>query len=114
MFLKNLEDIAAQTGNTERDNARLFAMASVAMADAAIAAWDVKFETDFWRPVTAIQKAGAGGAGDADGNPNTVGDPTWQPLGAPGHGIVTPDFTPPFPAYTSGHATMGGALVQST
>jgi hypothetical protein len=30
-------------------------------------------------------------------------------LGAPGAGIV-PDFTPPFPAYVSGHATFGGAI----
>jgi RHS repeat-associated protein len=36
------------------ENARLFAMASVAMTDAAIAAWDVKYEVDYWRPITAI------------------------------------------------------------
>jgi hypothetical protein len=113
LFLKNLEEIATQTGNTEAENARLFAMASVAMADAAIAAWDVKFETDFWRPVTAIHAAGNGTAGDADGNAGTLADPDWRPLGAPGHGIISPDFTPPFPAYTSGHATMGGALFKA-
>jgi hypothetical protein len=113
LFLKNLEDIANQTGNTTEENARLFAMASVAMADAAIAAWDVKFETDFWRPVTAILGAGDGTPGDADGNAATTADPDWRPLGAPGHGIVSPDFTPPFPAYTSGHATMGGALFKT-
>lgn len=113
LFLKNLEDIATQTGNTPAKNARLFAMASVAMADAAIASWDVKFETDFWRPVTAILGAGNGTATDADGNAATVADPDWQPLGAPGHGIIGPDFTPPFPAYTSGHATMGGAIFKA-
>jgi hypothetical protein len=113
LFLKNLEDLANQMGNSAADNARLFAMASVAMADAAIAAWDVKFESDFWRPVTAIHGAGTGGAGDADGNPDTVADPDWRPLGAPGRGMITPDFTPPFPAYTSGHATMGAALFKS-
>jgi hypothetical protein len=113
LFLKNLEDIANQTGNTAEENARLFAMASVAMADAAIASWDVKFEEDFWRPVTAILGAGNGTPGDADGNAATVADADWRPLGAPGRGIMSPDFTPPFPAYTSGHATMGGALFKA-
>jgi hypothetical protein len=113
LFLKNLEDIAEQTGNTPEENARLFAMASVAMADAAIASWDVKFEEDFWRPVTAILGAGNGTPGDADGNAATLADPDWRPLGAPGRGIIVPDFTPAFPAYTSGHATMGGALFKS-
>ena len=107
LFLKNLEEIAAQTNNTPAQNARLFAMASVAMADAAIASWDVKFESDFWRPVTAIHGAAT------DGNPSTTADLDWEPLGAPGHGVVGPDFTPPFPAYTSGHATMGGALFKA-
>jgi hypothetical protein len=107
LFLKNLADIADQANNTPEQNARLFAMASVAMADAAIASWDVKFDTDFWRPVTAII------AGDSDTNPDTQGDSDWRPLGAPGHGIMDPDFTPPFPAYTSGHATMGGALFKT-
>ncbi|MCA9448424.1 MAG: vanadium-dependent haloperoxidase, partial [Candidatus Omnitrophica bacterium] len=37
-------------------------------------------------------------------------DPNWLPLGAPG-GDGT-DFTPPFPAYTSGHATFGGVTFQ--
>ena len=27
--------------------------------------------------------------------------------------VATDDFTPPFPAYTSGHATMGGAIFKS-
>jgi hypothetical protein len=107
LFLKNLEDIATQTNNTPEQNARLFAMASVAIADAAIAAWDVKFEEDFWRPVTAIHAAAT------DGNAATEADTDWEPLGAPGHGIISPDFTPAFPAYTSGHATMGGALFKA-
>jgi membrane-associated phospholipid phosphatase len=115
LFVRNLEEIAAQTDNMPDENARLFAMASVAMADAAIAAWDAKFAYNFWRPVAAIQEAGVGGPGDNDGNPDTVGDPTWRPLGAPGGdpGDFTDDFTPPFPAWTSGHATMGGAVFKS-
>ena len=110
LYNRNLHEIAMQTGNAPADNARLFAMASVAMADAAIAAWDVKFVDDFWRPVTAIRAA----SDQDDDNPATVEDGTWQPLGAPGDNPLssTDDFTPPFPAYVSGHATMGGATYE--
>jgi hypothetical protein len=110
LYSKNVADIARQMNNTPEQNARLFAMVSVALADASIASWDVKFNpaNDIWRPITAIR------SGDADGNPATAGDPTWIPLGAPGnlHGSSTDDFTPPFPAYVSGHATFGGATYQ--
>jgi len=115
MFNRNLHEIALQMGNSEEQNAQLFAMASVAMADAATAAWDAKFADDFWRPITGIREAGDGSAGDADGNPDTVADPNWTPLGAPGPdpNDWPDDFTPPFPAYPSGHATMGGALYET-
>jgi hypothetical protein len=86
----------------------MFAQASVALADAIIAAWDEKYEADLWRPITAIRAAD-------DGNPNTAADPTWSYLGAPGNdpNSATDDFTPPFPAYVSGHATMGGSIFKS-
>ncbi|MFN0130616.1 MAG: phosphatase PAP2 family protein [Verrucomicrobiales bacterium] len=103
LFLRNLHEIAVQRGNTEAENARLFAMASVALADAATAAWDAKFADDFWRPITAIREA------ETDGNPRTAAEATWVPQGCPGGGIV-PNFTPSFPAYPSGHATMGEAV----
>jgi len=45
-----------------------------------------------------------------DGNPAIVGDPTFTPLGAPASNLTGPNFTPPFPAYPSGHAGFGGAL----
>lgn len=111
LFTETLKYIGDQVGNTPAQNARLFAMASVSMADAAIAAWDVKYEDDFWRPITAIR---ADAAHDDD-NPNTIEDPNWVYLGAPGDdpNSAADDFTPPFPAYTSGHATMGGALFKS-
>src|SRR6476620_10331427 len=109
LFVRNLEEIAAAVGNTPEQNARLFAMASISMADAATAAWNVKFSDDFWRPISAIRE------GENDTNPNTVGDPNWVPLGAPGAdpNSSTDDFTPPFPSYTSGHATMGGAVFKA-
>ena len=96
--------------------ARLLALVNVAMADAGIAAWDSKFFYDFWRPITGIREAdpGTGPTGAGDGNPDTLGDPSFTPLGAPASNLAgTPDFTPPFPAYPSGHATFGGALFQT-
>ena len=109
LFTDNLIDIGNAIGNTPAQNARLFAMATVAQADAVIAAWDTKYEQDFWRPITGIRGA------ENDGNANTTADPNWEYLGAPGGdpGSATDDFTPPFPAYTSGHATMGGAIYKS-
>ncbi len=103
--------VAEQQGNDLWENAHLFAMAGVAMADAGCVAWDAKYRYDFWRPVTGIRQ------GDFDGNPDTVGDPTWTPLGAPGgvhpDGSTINNFTPPFPTYLSGHATFGGAAFRA-
>jgi hypothetical protein len=36
-----------------------------------------------------------------------------MPLGAPASNLTGPNFTPPFPAYPSGHASFGGALFQT-
>jgi PAP2 superfamily len=87
------QDVASARGNTMRQNARLFALLNVAMADAAICSWDAKYAFNFWRPVTAIRNGGA------DGNPATEPDPEWSSFIA----------TPPFPDYTSGHSTFSGA-----
>ena len=57
LFTENLIDIGNAIGNTPAQNARLFAMATVAQADAVIAAWDTKYEVDFWRPITGIREA---------------------------------------------------------
>ncbi len=77
--------IAAAQGNTLEENARLFALLNIAMADAAICAWDAKYTFHFWRPVTAINFA----------EPEL----NWASF------IVTP----PFPDYISGHSTFSGA-----
>lgn len=94
--------------------ARLMAMINVAMADAGIAIWESKYFYQFWRPVTGIREAdsGAGPTGLGDGNPATIGDAAYSPLGAPASNLNGPNFTPPFPAYPSGHAGFGGALFQ--
>ncbi len=98
-----------------RKMARLLALANVAMADAGIAVWESKYHYDFWRPVTGIREAdeGTGPTGLGDGNSNTVCDLTFTPLGAPASNLAGPNFTPPFPAYPSGHAGFGGALFQT-
>jgi membrane-associated phospholipid phosphatase len=104
LYNQIIKTVAELKGNTLEQNARLFALANMAMADASIAAWDAKFEYDLWRPITAIRE------GALDGNPWTDGDVGWIPLGAPGDpNDPNSDFTPPFPAYLSGHATMGAA-----
>ncbi len=100
------QTIAAQRGNSLTENVRLFALINIAMADAGISCWDCKYLFNLWRPITAIREA------DADGNPVTEADLNWEPLGAPGGGVV-PNFTPPFPAFTSGHATFGAALFRT-
>ncbi|MFO0874190.1 MAG: hypothetical protein U0575_09500 [Phycisphaerales bacterium] len=92
--------IGENQGNTLYDNARLLALVALGMADAGIAAWDCKYSTDIdlWRPITAIWN------GDSDGNPATQGDPDWYGLSYDRSILV---FTPPFPAWVSGHATFG-------
>lgn len=106
--------IADQMGSNVVELARLLALVNVAMADTGVAVWESKYHYDFWRPVAGIREAdpGSGPTGEGDGNPATVGDPTFTPMGAPASNVNGPDFTPPFPAYPSGHAGFGGALFQ--
>ncbi len=94
--------------------ARMFALVNVAMADAGIAIWESKFFYQLWRPITGIRESdpGTGPTGLGDGNDDTAGDTTFSPLGAPASNGQGPNFTPPFPAYPSGHAGFGGALFQ--
>jgi hypothetical protein len=95
--------------------ARLLALVNVAMAETGISVWESKYYYDFWRPITGIQESdpGTGPTGAGDGNPGTLGDATFSPLGAPASNLTGPNFTPPFPAYPSGHAGFGGALFQT-
>jgi hypothetical protein len=74
-------------------NARLFGLLNIGLADAAINCWDAKYIYNFWRPVTAINDPRASLI-----NPATTADPTWEPLWK----------TPNFPSYTSGHSTFSG------
>ena len=88
-------DLASSQRLDPLRTARLFAMADVSQADAAIACFTEKRRWGFWRPVTAIQLA------DTDRNPATTADPAWMPL------LVTPGF----PEYPSGHSCSTGAVM---
>jgi hypothetical protein len=97
IYNQAVRDIANAHLSNSDDSARLFALVNLAMADAVITASDSKRHFVFWRPVTAIQE------GDNDPNPETVGDPSSQPL------INTPNY----PGYTSGANNLTGALTRS-
>jgi hypothetical protein len=105
-------EIARPRTTDPLEMARLLALVNVSIADSCMVAWDDKYHWDYWRPVTAVREAspGSGPTGQGDGNPDTHGDPSWTPLGSPAtNSPGAPNFTPPFPSYTSGHAVLGSA-----
>ena len=89
-----LRDLATRRGLDISDSARLLAAADMSLADAVISVWDGKFHYGWWRPITAIRLA------DDDGNPQTSGVSTWEPL------VVTP----PYPDWPSGLSGAIGVL----
>jgi hypothetical protein len=92
-----LLNLAAARGLGLMQTARLLAIAHVAGGDAMIACFDAKYHYWFWRPYQAIALA------DTDGNPDTLADPSWKPLGS----------TPNFPEYPSAHACHSTAVVKT-
>ena len=106
--------IADQTRLSAIQFARLLALVNVGMADAAMTIWGAKYYYDFWRPVAGIRESdpGTGPTCLGDGNPDTIGDTNFMPLGSPASNLTGPNFTPPFPAYPSGHAGLGGTIFQ--
>jgi FtsP/CotA-like multicopper oxidase with cupredoxin domain/membrane-associated phospholipid phosphatase len=84
---------AAQQTNSVSENARLFALLNIGLADAGITAWDSKYFYNRWRPITAIHEAAT------DGNGYTSADTNW----------VSMLTTPAFPAYVSAHSTFSAA-----
>src|SRR5580765_6345308 len=79
---------------TTAENARLFALLNLTLADGVIAFYDAKYTYNLWRPVTAIRAA------DTDQNPGTVADPNWLPQA----GKTAPD-----PSYPGAHAVLSAA-----
>ena len=87
--------VATAPGRDVTDNARLLALAGMAMDDALISVFDAKYTYNFWRPVTAIRNA----EGDAR-------DPAWTPF----------IDTPMHPEYPCAHCIVSaslGAVLQS-
>lgn len=113
LYNQIIRQVAAAQRNDVVDNARLFALVNAAMADAGILCWAEKYRHDLWRPVIGIRAHDSLNTGKPSGP--SLGDPNWLPLGAPNsNNVGQKNFTPPFPAYPSGHATFGAAAFQST
>ncbi|MGB3240177.1 MAG: CARDB domain-containing protein [Geitlerinemataceae cyanobacterium] len=91
------QEVAVREGNSLAENARLFGQLNIALADAAIVAWDTKYDYVQPRPDYII----ADGFADIDGMDATTTDPDWDPLLNP---------NPPFPDYISGHSSFAGAF----
>ena len=87
--------LSAAKGLGLAENARLYALLSMSLANAFITDWDAKFTYNSWRPITAIRN------GDMDGNNATERDAGWTPLNA----------TPMHPEYPSQAGINVGASV---
>ena len=88
-----VRQLATTPGRSLSQNARLFALVEMAVADSYIAVFEAKYSFNFWRPVTAIRN------GDIDGNDATARDPGWEPL----------IDTPLHPEYPCAHCINSGA-----
>jgi hypothetical protein len=88
----------ATNGQSIADNARLLALLWVTQADALLGCFESKYHYRFWRPRTAIPRAGE------DGNAETAADAGWAPF------MPTPNH-PEYPAaHSCGHGAMAEAL----
>jgi len=89
-----LRALAGGPGRTLLQNARMFALAEMAAADAYIAVFDAKYAYNLWRPITAIRN------GDLHGGGAVSRVPDWEPLIA----------TPLHPEYPCAHCITSAAL----
>ncbi|MDI1315164.1 vanadium-dependent haloperoxidase [Prosthecobacter sp.] len=74
MWNQIAQTVATIAGLSTADTAHLLATLNVAMADASTVAMASIYDTQFWRPETAIAN------GDIDGNASTTVDSFWTPL----------------------------------
>jgi PAP2 superfamily protein len=86
--------LAATPGRSLLQNARFFALAEMAAADAYIAVFDAKYTYNLWRPITAIRN------GDLHGNAAMSRNPGWEPL----------IDTPLHPEYPCAHCITSAAI----
>jgi hypothetical protein len=86
--------------------ARILALVNFAMIDSGIACFEVKYRFRFWRPYTAIRRAGE------DDNDRTEADPEWLPLlwTPPGQPLLF--LIPPIRDYPSAAAITSAAVAQ--
>jgi hypothetical protein len=78
---------------SQLQEARLSALVSIAEADAGVGAWDVKYQENLWRPITAIHDCSLWNSAF------TTCDPSW----------ISRIATPPHPDYVAGHPAFSGA-----
>lgn len=83
MWNQIAEQASVSRGLSIQENARLFALLNIALADAAISAWEAKTIYDTVRPISVLRAT----------------DPSWNSL------VPTPQFQ----GYTSGHSTFSAA-----
>ena len=83
------------------DKARLSSLLGMGLTDAGILAWDIKYDDNLWRPITAIRNCATNTAGGTvTWNSNFVTcDTSWQSEIA----------TPPHPDYIAGHPAFSAA-----
>ena len=86
-WLNIINQISTNENSDYYKTTKAYTMTSMAMFDAIIAAWHVKYKTDLVRPVTYIQE-----------NIDTEWTPVLQ--------------TPPFPEYTSGHSATSASAAE--
>jgi hypothetical protein len=83
----NIVGIGAKNANADfKTTVAAYAHTAIALFDAFISCWDEKYRSNYVRPETEINKL----------------DQTWHPY----------IQTPPFPSYTSGHATNSAAAAE--
>ena len=92
-YVQVIHDLASRPGRTLVQNARLYALWSMAIADSYISVFNAKYTYLLWRPITAIRNA------DQDDNPATTRDAAWEPLVE----------TPLHPEYPCAHCINSGA-----
>ena len=89
LFGQAASQVSVAQGKSLPENARAFALLTMAINDALVSSMETKYNYSYWRPITAIR------AGDTDSNSRTDPDPDWTPF-------IT---TPCFPSYQSAHAS---------
>jgi hypothetical protein len=107
LYGQAMRQLSTRYGLTTAENARLYAMASLAAADGAIACWNDKYYWNFWRPIDAIRDTAS------DGNPATTADPSWTPLFDPSTNTAPALSTPGFPDHPSGHSCVSSATLHA-